>query len=258
MKIKESTILITGGSNGIGLEFAKQFMNEGANVIITGRNFAKLQEVKKTFPKIHIFQSDVNNPMAIKLLFEQVTTQFPNLNMIINNAGIMRSVELLDANINMDNLTDEIDTNFTGTVRMIHQFLPHLITKNSAAIINITSGLAYIPFPISPLYCATKAGIHMYSQALRQQLKHTNVKVFEVAPPKTDKPLQTAIEAQHDTGKVMKVEVLVQKSIKGILKNRYEIKPGLASVMKLMSRIAPEFFTKMVAKNVEKAKLKRH
>jgi uncharacterized oxidoreductase len=113
MELKNSTILITGGSNGIGLEFAKQLVQQSATVIITGRNLAKLQDTKNQFPNIHVIQGDVNNPKEIVALYEQVTTQFPKLNIIINNAGIMRSVELMDASVTIENVTDEIDTNFS-------------------------------------------------------------------------------------------------------------------------------------------------
>jgi len=257
MELKNSTILITGGSNGIGLEFAKQLLQLGASVIVTGRNLSMLQKAKEKFSKLEIIQSDVTNPLDFEVLYKQITKQFSDLNIIINNAGVMRSTGLFDKSVDIENVTDEIETNFSGTVRMIHQFLPHLVTKKSAAIINITSGLAYIPFTTSPIYCGTKAGIHIYSQALRLQLKNTSVKVFEVAPPKTDKPLQTAISAENDKGKAMKVEDLVSASIQGILKNHYEIRPGLSKVMKLMSRIAPNFFTKLINGRIEKAKMKQ-
>jgi len=257
MDLNKSTVLITGGSNGIGLEFAKQLMQLGARVIITGRDSAKLQKVRKQFPDISIIKSDLNDVKEIEALYDRITEEFPELNIIINNAGIMRSEELFDETVNLENVVDEINTNFIGTVRMIHQFLPHLALKDSSAIVNITSGLAYIPFTISPLYCGTKAGVHIYSQALRLQLKHTSVKVFEVAPPKTDKPLQTAIAEKQNANGAMRVEDMVRVAIKGILKDRFEINPGLSKVMKLMSRIAPGFFTKLINRNIEKAKLKQ-
>ncbi|BAV06306.1 uncharacterized oxidoreductase [Filimonas lacunae] len=258
MQLKNSTVLITGGSNGIGLEFAKQLMQQGATVIITGRDMAKLQKTRQQFPYLHVIQSNVNNPKDIEEMYEIVTRQFPHLKIIINNAGIMRTVKLMDDSVTIENVTDEIETNFSGTVRMIHQFLPHLMQQQSAAIINITSGLAFIPFTISPLYCGTKAAVHVYSQALRLQLKNSSVKVFEVAPPKTDNPLQTAFVEQENDGRTMKVSDLVAASIKGILKDQYEIRPGLANVMKWMSRIAPGFFTKMINRNLEKRLNKQH
>ena len=93
MDLKNSTILITGGSSGIGLEFAKQLSETGATVIVTGRNLEGLKETKKQFPNVHIFQSDVSNPKAIEQLYKDVTSQFPNLNILINNAGLMRLID---------------------------------------------------------------------------------------------------------------------------------------------------------------------
>ena len=255
MELENSTILITGGSAGIGLEFAKQLLQVGANIIITGRDIDKLNAAKKKYPAIHIIQSDINDVVDIEALYRQIVEQHPGVNIIINNAGIMRSVELEDENVTLDNVTDEIDTNFSGTIRMIHRFLPHLMAKTSSAIVNVTSGLAYIPFITSPVYCGTKAGIHVYSEALRVQLKKTSVKVFEVAPPKTDKPMQTAIVETNDKG-VMKIEKVVSIAIKGMLNDTFEINPGLANVMKWMSRIAPRFFTKLINKRIEEAKMK--
>jgi uncharacterized oxidoreductase len=255
MKLQNSTILVTGGTNGIGLEFARQLLDQGANVIVTGRDPDKLNSTKKRFPKIITIQCDVDSAESVVAIFEQVTMLYPDLNIIINNAGIMRSVAIDDKHVNIDNVTDEIETNFSGTVRMVHQFLPHLMTKPSSAIVNITSGLAFIPFTTSPIYCGTKAGVHIYSQALRVQLKETNVKIFEVAPPKTDKPLQTAVPEEPNS-RAMKVDEMVRVAIKGILRDKMEIRPGLSNVMKWMSRIAPNFFTNLLDKSLRKAKLK--
>lgn len=257
MDLKNSTILITGGTNGIGLEFAKQLLALGSTVIVTGRDLNKLKQTKQQFPEIVAFQSDLNATNDIETLYKQVTTRFPELNIIINNAGIMRSVEVIDEKVNLDNVADEIETNFSGTIRMTHQFLPHLMTKKSAAIVNITSGLGFIPFITSPIYSGTKAGIHAYSQALRIKLKDTTVKIFEVAPPMTDKPLQTAIANAKNDRRAMKVSDMVQVSINGMLNDKYNIRPGLSNVMWWMSRIAPAFFTKMINRNIEKAKRKQ-
>lgn len=253
MKLENSRILITGGTNGIGLEFAKQLLQLGAKVIVTGRDINKLKQTKERYPSVDIIQSDISKPEEIVDLYAQVTAKFPDLNIIINNAGIMKSVELIDQHVNIDNVADEIQTNFIGTVRMIHQFLPHLMTKKNSAIVNITSGLAFIPFTISPIYCGTKAGVHVYTQALRVKLKGTNVRVFEVAPPKTDKPLQTAVP-EASNPRDMRVDKMVSIAIKGILNGKEEIRPGLSNVMKWMSRIAPAFFTKLIDKNIRKAK----
>lgn len=134
MDLKNSTILITGGTAGMGLEFVKQLTEIGAKVIVTGRNLEALFETKKQFPDIHTFQSDVSNPKDINDLYDTVTTLFPDLNLIINNAGIMRLIDLQDQSLDLENINREVDTNLTGTIQMVHQFLPHLLTKNRQAL----------------------------------------------------------------------------------------------------------------------------
>lgn len=257
MEIKNSTILITGGTSGIGLELVKQLTEKGANIIVTGRNLDALNETKKQFPKVHTFQSDVNKPQDIEQLYKQVTTQFSELNIIINNAGIMRNLDLQDTSMDLENITREIETNLSGTIRMNHQFLPYLKTKKSSAIVNISSGLAFVPFPISPIYSATKSGIHAYSQVLRLQLKNTGVKVFEVAPPGTDTPLNDKLGGDISKDQLMKVDEMVKKSIRGIEKDKFEIRPGLANVLKWGSRIAPNFFLNFLNNTIEKEKAKK-
>lgn len=256
MELKGSTVLITGGTSGIGLEFVKQLSLQKANIIITGRDAVKLEQVKKQFPHVHIFQSDVSNPKDIEQLFLQVTKQFPQLNIIINNAGIMRNMDLQDTRMGLEDITREIETNLSGTIRMVHQFLPHLKTKKSAAIVNISSGLAFVPFSASPVYSATKAAIHSYTQVLRLQLKNTSIKVFELAPPGTETPLMDSFRNELDSSQNMKVDKMVSIAIKGILNDKLEIRPGLSNVLKIMSRVAPNFIVKMLDKTIEKNRKK--
>lgn len=260
MELKNSTILITGGTSGIGLEFVKQLTEKGANVIVTGRNMDALNATKKTFPDVHTFQSDVSKPQDIEQLYKDITQQFPELNIIINNAGIMRNIDVQDTSMDLENITREIEINLSGTIRMNHQFLPHLTTKKTAAIVNISSGLAFIPLPISPVYSATKSGIHAYTRALRLQLKKTRVKVFELIPPATATTLMDVFSQEVDqksAGPIMKVEKLVQIALNGIQKDKLEIKPGMSKLLSLMGRTAPKFFLNFIHNTVEKERAKK-
>src|SRR6266852_8412848 len=189
MKLTSNTILITGGASGIGYELTKQLTTLGNKILITGRDQAKMDRAKAAFPKIHTFRSDVSDPKAIATLYEEVTKQFPELNILINNAGIMREINIHDKAGSLEDITREIEINLSGPIRMVKQFLPHLKTKSKAAIMNVSSGLAFVPLPISPVYCATKAGLHSFTESLRVQLKNTKVKVFELAPPATQTEL---------------------------------------------------------------------
>ncbi len=188
MELRDNTILITGGTSGFGLEFAARLINLGNTVIITGRDQAKLDQTKKLHPKLHTFQSDVSDPNAIRFLYESVIKQLPALNMLINNAGEMRKISLHDTSIDLMNITREVEINLMGPIRMVQQFLPHLKKQKSAAILNVTSGLALVPFSLSPIYGATKSGLRSYTQSLRVQLKKTNIKVFELLPPGANTP----------------------------------------------------------------------
>lgn len=255
MELKNSTILITGGSSGIGLELVGQLIGQEAKtIIITGRDNSRLEQVKKQFPQVHTFQSDVSDTDAIAQLFRDVTRQFPELNIIINNAGIMRNLDLLATDLSIYEITSEIDISLSGSIKMVQTFLPHLLKRPSAAIVNVSSGLAFIPFPVSPIYSAAKAGLRAYTRILRLQLKKTSIKVFELAPPATETPLSDPFEGLVDASQNMKVEKMVKAAIKGILKDTYEIKPGASKILKLFSRVAPEIMLNFLDKTLQKAK----
>lgn len=257
MDIRNSTILITGGTSGIGLELAKQLLAHGpADIIITGRDAEKLRQIKTGLPQIHTYQSDVSQPDDIRALAALVTERFPALNILINNAGIMRNIDLRDRSMSLENITAEIDTNLVGSMQMVHQFLPHLLSRPSAAIVNVSSGLAFIPFPVAPMYSAAKAGIHAYTQVLRLQLKETSVAVFELAPPATNTTLGDPFIGLVDSNLNMKTDKLVRLAIRGILRGTSEIKPGLAKVFKAMSQIAPNTTLNLLNASIQKAKTK--
>ncbi len=240
MKLKDSTILITGGTSGIGLTLVKQLTEQGANIIVTGRNIDALNETQKQFPKVHAFQSDVSKPKDIEQLYTQVTQQFPQLNILINNAGLMRLIDLQDATLDLENINSEIVTNLSGTIQMVHQFLPHLKKQRSSAIINVSSAIAFLPYSSAPIYSATKAGVHAYTQALRLQLEDTNVNVFELIPPGVNTNLQNDWVVQPNPRMMMSADKLVKIVIKKLLKDRQELKPTMVGVIKAVSRIAPQ------------------
>ncbi|MGQ7885838.1 SDR family oxidoreductase [Paenibacillus sp. WC2504] len=253
MKMSGNTILITGGTSGIGFEFAEQLMKLGNTVIITGRDQARLDAAKKKLPTVHTIQSDAGDPKAIAALFETVVKQFPELNVLINNAGFMRRLNLHDQDVDLEDINREIETNLSGPIRMVKQFLSHLKMKESSAILNVSSGLAFVPLPISPVYCAAKAGIHSFTQSLRVQLKNTRVKVFELAPPLTATPLVDSFDPADLAGsKAMNVSVMVGAAIRGMEQDNFEIRPGQSNALKLMNRIAPKFIFSQLSKSADK------
>src|SRR6266496_1359407 len=253
MKLTSNTILITGGASGIGYELTKQLNALGNTILITGRDQAKLDRAKAAFPKIHSFRSDVSDPKAIATLYEEVTKQFPELNILINNAGIMREINVHDKAGSIEEITREIEINLSGPIRMVKQFLPHLTPQSEAAILNVSSGLAFVPLPISPVYCATKAGLHSFTESLRVQLKNTKVRVFELAPPATQTELLDDFNSEDMKGvSIMKVEDMVKVAVKGMQTDRFEIRPGQANQLKMMNRLAPGFILKQMSRSVDR------
>jgi uncharacterized oxidoreductase len=229
-------------------EFHVYVCSNATIVIITGRNQSKLDAVQRQHPDLVVMQSDVSDPASIAQLQARLCRDYPKLNMLVNNAGVMRKINLQDKGTDLEDLSLEIDTNLNGPVWMVKQFLAHLKAQPSAAIVNVSSGLAFVPFPISPIYSASKAGLHAFTKALRVQLKNTNVCVFELAPPSTQTPLQDAFSTTDVKASLnMNVKVLAKKAIEGFRKNRLEIRPGASNVLNWMSRIAPAFALKLTS-----------
>lgn len=259
MQLKNSTILITGGSSGIGLELVAQLTaQQAARIIITGRDATKLEAAKRRFPHIHTIQSDVAEAADIDTLYTEVAQRFPALNILINNAGIMRNIDLLEGGKDLHDITREIDIDLSGPIRMVQRFLPQLMQQPNAAIVNVTSGIAFNPFPISPIYSAAKAGLRAYTRALRVQLKKTTqVKVFELAPPGVDSPLHTGFEGVVDKKQFMTTEKLAAAAIQGILRDTFEIVPGLAKVARLSGRLAPDLTLHMMDSYLDRARAQK-
>lgn len=185
MNLSGNTVLITGGTAGIGFAFAERFVKAGSTVIVCGRSEKKLGEAKRTFPDIITRVCDVSNTEDRKSLYEWVTTHYPEVNALVNNAGILRRFDILEANAveEWDYFGKEIAVNLEGAMHLAMMFAPYISRKERGFLINITSGLAFAPDPSASIYAATKAAIHSFSMSLRFQLSETPVQVIEVAPP---------------------------------------------------------------------------
>jgi uncharacterized oxidoreductase len=252
MKLTGRTILITGGTSGIGLELAKQLIAQWNTVLITGRDEQRLAETKSKMA-VHTFVCDAANPADIEKLQRVVAVDFPSLDTLINNAGIMRNLNLNQPH-DLTDVTRELAVNLTGPVQMVQAFLQQLTARPDALIVNVTSGLAFVPFPLSPVYSAAKAGLHAYTRCLRAQLKQSKIRVVELAPPGTETPLfRGEFENQMKGQKGMDVQVLVKQAISGIEAGKIEIRPGLSNVLYVLSRIAPRIPFGQMAKMLPSA-----
>ncbi len=252
MKLSGNTVLITGGTSGIGLQTAKELLARGNKVIVTGRDPKRLEETQRALPKVVAIQSDAGKSQGHRgLPADRVGREFPSLNVLMNNAGHMRSINLQEPATALDELTAEIDTNLKGLIWATSAFLSLLKKQPEAALVNVSSGLAFVPLPIAPIYCATKAAVHSFSRSLRVQLRNTHVRVFELAPPATETNLFDLKSTEMEGVKTMKVDELVRHFLEGFEKNQSEIRPGQANQLKFMNRVAPEFIFSMLSKSVD-------
>ena len=183
MNLTGNTILITGGGSGIGRGLAESFHALGNQVIIAGRRQHALDETTAANPGMKSLALDIENPAAIRDFAAKVVAEFPSLNVLINNAGIMRAEKLLAQQPDLADAEATVATNLLGPIRLTAALLPHLQKQPRAAIINVSSGLAFLPLALTPTYCATKAAIHSYTLSLRYQLRATGIEVLELIPP---------------------------------------------------------------------------
>jgi uncharacterized oxidoreductase len=191
-----ANILITGGSEGIGRGLAARFLAVGSTVLVTGRSAEKLERVARDLPGLRVFVNDMSNPSGRERLAEHVCKTLPQLNVLINNAGIQRRVSLAADEAPWAERQAEIDTLLSGPVHLDHLLVPHMLAhREPSMIVNVTSGGAYLPQPFAPIYSACKAALHSYTVNLRFALAHTPCRVIEVIPP----AVRTALAGQGAT-----------------------------------------------------------
>ena len=183
MNLTGNTILITGGGSGIGRGLAESLHALGNQVIVAGRRQHALDETTAANPGMKSLPLNIEDPAAIREFAAKAAVEFPSLNFLINNAGIMRTEKLLAQQPNLADAEGIVATNLLGPIRLTAALLPHLQKQSRAAILNVSSGLAFLPLALTPTYCATKAGLHSYTLSLRYQLRSTSIEVLELIPP---------------------------------------------------------------------------
>jgi uncharacterized oxidoreductase len=241
MKIKGNTILITGGATGIGFALAEAFVKEDNDVIICGRREDKLREAKSKLPQIHTRVCDLSKSTEREALYNWIKSNFKNLNILVNNAGIQRMIDFKKGIFNLSDGENEIDINLTAPIHLSAYFIPDLIKQKESAIINVSSGLAFVPIAVLPVYCATKAGIQSFTVSIRHQLRDTSIKVFEVIPPTVDTELDKGARderGQEDKG--IPPSEVAKVTLKALEKDEYEIAIGMAQNLRMGARNNPE------------------
>ncbi len=247
MRTAGNTILITGGATGIGFALAETFLRKGNEVLICGRREDKLTQAKNKFPKLQIRRCDVADLEDRKRLYDWAVTNYKHLNILINNAGIQKEIDFKKGTADLLGGENEIEINLEAPVHLSALFIPHLTEQKEAAIINISSGLGFVPLAIMPLYCATKAALHSFSLSLRHQLRNTTIKVFEIIPPTTDTELDRGARGkrgQADRG--IKPEVVAEATIEAVDKDNFEVAVGQAEFLRNSSRNDPERVFQMI------------
>src|SRR5438067_13555440 len=233
-KLTRRTILITGGSAGIGLAFALKLAELGNEVIVTGRRQKVLDDVKAKYPKLHTMQSDVADPAQIAALATRVKADFPKLDLLMNNAGIMLYKNLRAPATNLAELMAEVNINVGGVIAMTSAFID-ILTANKGTVINVSSALAFVPLPAAPIYSATKAAIHSYTQSLRFQLEDSGVEVIELMPPGVKTDLTAELAEGGVT--VITTDELVKQSFAALKTGAFEIRPGQSKQLAFMRRL---------------------
>lgn len=234
MKLSGNTILITGGSTGIGLAFAERFLKAGNKVIVCGRRENVLQSAKEKYPNLITRGCNLDSESERVALFDWVTANHPEVNVLVNNAGIQQRFHVLkaDAKTNWNYYNKEITTNIEAPIHLSMLFAPFFAKKEKATIINVTSGLAFTPLVIAPIYSATKAAFHSFTMSLRHQLLDSAVEVIEIAPPAVNTDLGGA--GLHTQGEPL--NEFADGIFKGLEEGKKEIGYGSSVERLRMSR----------------------
>lgn len=258
MQLKNRTILVTGGTSGIGFAFAKRFLDMGNTVIITGRSEPRIRAAMEKAPGLVGMTVDVSDFESVQTFSEELALRYPQLDLVFNNAGMLHEFDLFDESVTYAQIAAEIRTNLNGIVYMTKALLPLLAERREAMIVNVSSLLANISVANAPTYSATKAGVHMFSDALREQIraKGKNIHVLELCPPIIT---ETDLTDTYDEGFLNKrialpLPKLVEAGVRGIEKNKLRVNAGFTKPMRFFMKFAPDFITHTWAKTILKSK----
>jgi uncharacterized oxidoreductase len=237
MTFSSKRCFITGGGSGIGRGLALALARQGTQVIIAGRRVEALHEVCKANPGIKAYTLDITDRLALERAAKEVPERFGAVDCLINNAGVQRKHDLTRST-SLDFCDLEIDTNLRSLMSCTAAFLPLLLAQPAASIVNVTSGLAYVPFAVMPVYCATKAALRSFTLSLRHQLKSTSVRVIELSPPAVSTELHDYMGPKgREIG--IPLEEFVREAMDGLNSGSEEI--HVANAKKLFSNPVESF-----------------
>jgi uncharacterized oxidoreductase len=244
-----NTVLITGGATGIGFALAERFVSAGSVVIVCGRRKSKLLAARHRLPALNIRRCDVSVELERRSLLRWTITRFPTLNILVNNAGIQRQIDFTSPAVAKPSSSrdDEVTINLAAPIRLCALFTPKLLMKKNAAIVNISSGLAFVPMAMTPIYCATKAAIHSFTISLRHQLRDTSIRVIEAAPPTTDTELDASFAGEQEQAyRGASPQEVAATIIEGMKADKEEILVGQAHGLRQAALRDPETIFKQL------------
>ncbi|RAJ08562.1 putative oxidoreductase [Chitinophaga skermanii] len=242
MNLTGNTVLVTGATAGIGLAITEALLTQGNTVLAVGRNTQLLEHLAQ--PTLIPIACDLSDATQLHALVHTVTTEYPQCNMVVNNAGVQYNYELPTTSACAPRIERELMLNLEVPITLTAYLLPVLMQQSTAAIINITSALAIAPKRSAAVYCATKAGLKSFTKSLTYQLSHTNVQVFEVVPPLVDTGM-----TRKNKGKKISPEALVKEMLQGLKNDRPVIHIGKAKLLKVLHRISPGLVERIMRNN---------
>ena len=246
MKISNHTILITGGTSGIGLELVKKFYSQNSLVVVS-KSDSNLKELKSKYPKIQILKCDLSDINQVKDLIKTCNKDFPKINILVNNAGIELNYDFENSIEVFDKILEEINVNFTSPILLTAGLISLLKKNNESAIINVSSGLIYGHKKNAVIYTATKSAIHGATISLREQLKDSSIKVFELIPPLTNTPL-----TKNNPHKKLSTQKLVDEFLKKFENDEFEINIGIIKYLKFIQSLFPNLTKKIIIRRNSK------
>jgi uncharacterized oxidoreductase len=230
-----NTVLITGGSSGIGLALAKRFLFLKNTVIVTGRDNNKLRRIKKEFPEITTFAGDLTDGSSMDELVLLIEQHHSNLNILINTAAVQYNYKFIDEQNLAYKVSYEISTNLTAPIKLTGLLLPLLLKNKNSAVVNVSSGLFIAPKKSASVYCATKSAIHSFTKTLRYQLESTDIKVFEIIPALVETPMTEG----RGRSKISP-EQLTDEFFQNFSADKFESYIGKTKLLKFVNRLSPK------------------
>jgi uncharacterized oxidoreductase len=234
MKLNGVKVMITGGTSGIGRKTVEALLEENAKIIVVGRDQKKLDLLRESCSLVGVYCCDLADPNAVLQLAEKLAVEHPDLQVLINNAAVQYNIRFDDDGSDPQAIIDELHTNFSAPLLLIRMLLPTLTKQTQSAIINVTTGLALVPKTNSAVYCGSKGGLRIFTQALRNQLHDTSVRVIEILPPIVDTPMTAGRGS-----KKLSPEKIADEIIGALRGKKNEVYVGKTKLLYWISRISP-------------------